>query len=49
MAYEQLANDIIETVGEAGNVASAIHYATYLIIKRNDHGETPSRRVLLTR
>lgn len=36
MKYEQLADDIIRTVGGAGNVASVIHCATRLRFKLND-------------
>lgn len=36
MAYEQLADDIIKTVGGSGNVASVIHCATRLRFKLHD-------------
>ncbi|EGQ8194981.1 PTS transporter subunit EIIC [Vibrio parahaemolyticus] len=39
MAYEQLASDIIKTVGGAGNVASVVHCATRLRFKLNDNAK----------
>ncbi|WPC76212.1 PTS transporter subunit EIIC [Vibrio porteresiae] len=39
MAYEQLASDIIKSVGGAGNVASVIHCATRLRFKLYDQNQ----------
>lgn len=39
MAYEQLADDIIKTVGGAGNVASVIHCATRLRFKLHNSAQ----------
>lgn len=39
MAYEQLATDIIKTVGGADNVASVVHCATRLRFKLNDNAK----------